>query len=107
MRVLLDEHLDRKLKWRFDAGVDVVTVAERDWKGSKNGELLRLAQGEFDVFVTMDRNIEHQQKIKSLSLGIVILSAPTNRFRDVAPLIPTVNEVLKTIQPGEIIHVTG
>lgn len=61
MRVLLDEHLDRKLKWRFESGVEVVTVAERGWQGSKNGELLRLAQAEFDVLVTMDRNIEHQK----------------------------------------------
>lgn len=49
MRVLLDEHLDRKLKWQFEPGVEAVTVAERGWKGVKNGELLRLAQAEFDV----------------------------------------------------------
>ena len=107
MRVLLDEQLDRKLKWRFEPGIEVVTVAERGWKGVKNGELLRLAQAEFDALVTMDRNIEHQQNIKGLALAIVVLSAPTNRFQDVAPLIPKLNDVLKTVQPGEVVHVTA
>ena len=54
MRVLLDENIDRLLKPRFDADMEVLTVQERGWKGMKNGELLRVAQLEFDVFVTMD-----------------------------------------------------
>ncbi len=106
-RVLLDEHLDRKLKRLFEAGFDVVIVAERGWKGKKNGELLRLAQTEFDVLITMDKSIEHQQNLKALSMGIVIGSASTNRYEDVAPAIPKVNAVLKTILHGQVAHVTA
>jgi hypothetical protein len=40
MRVLLDEHLDHRLRRSFDPSVEVVTVAEQGWKGKKNGELL-------------------------------------------------------------------
>ena len=60
MRVLLDEHIPRKLKWRFkprlstQEPIDVITVPERGWDGVKNGALLRLAAPEFDVLVTMD-----------------------------------------------------
>lgn len=66
MRVLLDEHLDHRLKPWFDSDLEVATVHERGWGGKKNGELLELAQPEFDVLVTMDRGIEHQQNVTNL-----------------------------------------
>ncbi len=105
MRVLLDEHLDRRLKPLFDRRFEVVTVRERGWSGKKNGPLLRAAQEEFDALITMDWSIEHQQNLWNLALGIVVLRARSNRRQDTAPLIPQVNEVLEKIRPGEVIHV--
>jgi predicted nuclease of predicted toxin-antitoxin system len=57
MRVLLDENLPRKLKRHFDEGVEALTVRDCGWTGIKNGELLRIAQAEFDVFITTDKGI--------------------------------------------------
>ncbi|MEZ4725873.1 MAG: DUF5615 family PIN-like protein [Caldilineaceae bacterium] len=54
MRVLLDEQLDRRLKKHVDPEFDVWTVIERGWQGKKNGELLRAAQQEFDVLITIE-----------------------------------------------------
>ena len=88
MRALLDEQLDRRLKSHFEADFDVWTVAEQGWKGKKNGELLRAAQHEFDVFITMDKGIEHQQNWRVMALGFIIVSAKTNRYVDVLPLMP-------------------
>jgi predicted nuclease of predicted toxin-antitoxin system len=105
MRVLLDEHLDRRLKPLFDSRFEVVTVHEHGWTGKKNGVLLQAAQAEFDVLGTMDRSIEYQQNLQNLALAIVVLRAPSNRRQDTSPLIPTVNEVLAAIRPGEVIHV--
>ena len=105
MRVLLDEQIDWRLKPLFDPPFDVMTVHDRGWDGVKNGKLLRAAQAEFDAFVSMDRGIPHQQNISALTLGIVILRAPSNRRADLAPLIPQVNEILKNIGPGEVIYV--
>lgn len=68
MRVLLDEHLDRRLRLLFDPEHEVVSVGERGWGGMRDGALLQAAQVEFDVFVTMDRGIAHQQKLGGLSL---------------------------------------
>ena len=107
MRVLLDEQLDRRLKQLFSKDFFVQTVEERGWKGKKNGELLRLAQFEFDVFVTMDRSIEHQQNLGQIQMSIILLSAKTNRRQDTAPLIPRVNEVLKTLQSGQFVRITA
>src|SRR5687767_8072623 len=100
MRVLLDENLDRRLKTLFDVEFQVLTVPERGWSGKKNGDLLRAAEAEFDVFVTMDRGIEYQQNLTSLTLGVVLIFARSNRRKDVEPAIPAVNAAIRTLQAG-------
>jgi hypothetical protein len=102
MRVLLDENLPRQLKRHFTADVEVLTVQERGWSGIRNSELLRLAAGEFDVFLTMDRGVQFQQNLQSLAIGILIIRAPSNRFEDLQPLIAEVHNALNTIQPGQV-----
>ncbi len=105
MRVLLDENIDRLLKDLFAAEFEVMTVRERGWNGKGNGELLLAAEREFDAFVTMDRNLEYQQNLRVLKLGVVVLRAASNAFAVVAPLMPKVNEALRFIQPGEAVYV--
>jgi predicted nuclease of predicted toxin-antitoxin system len=61
MRVLLDESLPRQLKDNL-SGHQVRTVPKVDWAGKKNGELLRLAQQQFDVFVTPDAQLPNQRE---------------------------------------------
>ncbi len=106
MRVLLDENVDRRLKQSLDDEFEVLTVTECGWSGKKNGELLRAAEQEFDVLLTMDRNMEHQQNLSALDLGVVLILARSNRRQDVEPAMPEVNQVLKRIRPGELGTVT-
>ena len=54
MKILLDECIDRRLAKEIE-GHEVSTVPQVGWAGIQNGELLRLAQAQFDVFVTVDR----------------------------------------------------
>jgi hypothetical protein len=54
----------------------------------------------------MDRGIPHQQNVRVLSLGIVIVRAASNRRADVAPLIPRVNDALRAVRAGEVVYVT-
>jgi hypothetical protein len=102
MRVLLDENLPRQLKQHFSAEVEVLTVQERGWSGIKNSELLRLAAGKFEVFLTMDRGVEFQQNLQSLAIGILIIRAPSNRFEDLQPLVSELQNAMHTIQPGRV-----
>ena len=69
MRVLLDECLPKKLKAHVVADF-VRTVPEAGWAGKQNGELLCLAEQDFDVFVTNDQNIQHQQVISRFDLAL-------------------------------------
>lgn len=105
MRVLLDENLPFKLRRLFGAGVEVVTVDYRGWKGKENGELLKSAESEFDVLVTMDQGIPQQQNLSEIKMGIVLLEAKGNRYEDLAPLMNQVNIVLRTIEEGQVISV--
>jgi predicted nuclease of predicted toxin-antitoxin system len=79
MRVLLDECLPRRLTQALP-GHDVRTVADMRWAGRTNGELLRLAADQFDVFVTVDRNIQYQQNAPSLELGVVGATTSTTCY---------------------------
>lgn len=106
MRVLIDECLPKKLK-RELPGHQVMTVQEQGWSGKKNGELLQLLQGEFDVFLTADQNLTYQQNLSQTSVAVIILVAPNNRVEALRPLMPKVQEILKTIQPGEVVHVSA
>ena len=82
-----------------------MTVPEQGWASKKNGELLRLAASEFDVFITIDNNLSAQQNLTTIDLAVIVLSAPNNRLETLKPLVPRVKEVIASIQTGEIVYV--
>ena len=109
MRVLLDECLPRTLK-REIVGHDVITVPEAGWAGKKNGELLRLAAAEYDVFVTMDQGLPFQQNLAAAAqegrFSVLILEAPSNRLEALLPLVPALHEALRRAGSGGVVRVT-
>lgn len=104
MRELIDECLPRRLVTAL-AGVDAQTVPDAGWAGKSNGELIALAETEFDVFVTIDQNLVHQQILVGRQLAVAILVATSNRFATLAPLVPAALEALRTIRPGDLVRV--
>jgi hypothetical protein len=104
MKVLIDECLPRKLKREVNAEF-VRTVPEVGWASIQNGALLRLAEQDFDVFLTNDQNLEHQQNLKEFRLAVVVLVALTNDINDLKPLMPAANEALKIIGAGDILYI--
>ncbi len=100
MRVLLDECLPRKLRRELPEH-EVRTVLEAGWSGTRNGDLLRRAAAQFDVFITIDANIQYQQNTRDLPLAIVVLVAHSNDVEKLKPLMPQVRELLsKARSPG-------
>jgi hypothetical protein len=85
MKVLLDECIDRKLA-RELVGYDVKTVPQMGWAGVKNGQLLSFAEAEFDIFITVDRNLSFQQNLPQFNIGIIVLHSISNRLADLKPL---------------------
>ena len=103
-RILLDECVPAKLR-REIPGYEVRAVREYGWARKLNGELLRAADAEFDAFVTVDRNLIHQQNLSTLSLAIVVLIAHRTNIRELRRLVPELLVVLSTLQPGQVVHI--
>lgn len=101
MRVLLDECVDRRLA-RDIAGHEVRTVPEVGWAALTNGELLKRAQEEFDVFVTVDRNLPFQRDLSAFSIAVVVLRSPSNRLADLQRLVPQLLAAIPAAKAGEL-----
>ena len=72
-----------------------------------NGELLRRADAEFGAFVTLDRGIECQQDLTTLTIRIVIVRSFSNKVEDLVPLVPSIQAALERLPPGALTHVAG
>ena len=96
MKILLDENLPQQLKPGFGPAHEVKTVRDMGWLGKKNDELLGLAVfNGFNYFVTIDKNLRHQQNLDRIDLIIFLLLAYNNRFETLQKLIEKVNEKIK------------
>ena len=101
MRLLLDECIDRRFARELEVEHLVRTVPQMGWATKKNGELLTLAKAEFDVFITVDRNLSFQQNISGFNIAVLILRAPSNRLADLRPLVPIILSILPTLTKGK------
>ncbi|MGH9651676.1 MAG: hypothetical protein ACRD3I_14570, partial [Terriglobales bacterium] len=75
------------------------------WAGLANGELLAVAQNEFDLFLTVDTNLPYQQNLQGFQIAVILLRAKTTRLADLKPLLPRLAQALLRTRPGEVITV--
>jgi len=73
------------------------------WASKTNGELLRLAEQQFEVFLTADQKLPHQQNLPTFRIAVVVFAAVSNRLRDIQPLVPKALEILAELRPGTAI----
>ena len=71
------------------------------WAILKNGELLALAEKEFDVFITVDQNLSFQQNLPNFNIAVLVLKAHSNRLADLKPLVPKLLSILPLLKKGE------
>jgi hypothetical protein len=106
VKILLDECIDRRLAREF-VDYEVKTVPQMGWAGIKNGQLLAVAETEFDVFITVDRNLSFQQNLPQFNIAVIVLQASSNRLIDLKPLAPEVLALLPTAVKGRATVVGG
>jgi predicted nuclease of predicted toxin-antitoxin system len=106
VRLLLDECIDRRLAREFSEHF-ITTVPQMGWATIKNGQLLALAEREFDVFITVDRNLSFQQNLPKFKIAVIVLRAKTNRLVDLKPLVPQILAMLSTLNIGQVIEISG
>lgn len=106
MRILLDEDLPRRLATVL-TGHEVSTVPRNGWAGIKNGKLLSMAAAHFDMFLTMDGNIEYQQNLTTLPIAVLVIEAMSNRMDHLVPLVPAILRAIDRIPPRTLRRVAA
>ena len=104
MKVFVDECVDRRLA-REIVGHDVKTARQMGWSTIENGELLALAAKEFDVFITVDRNLSFQQHLPAFTIAVIVLRAVSNRLADLQPLVPELLTSIPEAKRGAVTYV--
>ena len=101
MKLLLDECIDRKFAREF-VDHEMKTVPQMGWAGVKNGQLLALAEAEFDVFITVDRNLSFPQNLPQFDIAVIVLQAPSNPLAALKPLASKVLAILAMATRGKV-----
>lgn len=80
MKVLIDECAPKALRtFLIKHGHESLTVQEAGWAGKENGDLMHVAESEFDVLLTLDTNLRYQQNLEGRKISIVLLQCSSNR----------------------------
>src|SRR4051794_39984293 len=101
MRVLIDECVDWRLL-RDLPNHEVKTVRQMGWTETVNGALLTLAQHNFNVLVTTDKNLSFQQNVTRFEIGVIVLRARSARLRHLRELVPALLKILPDVKGGEV-----
>ncbi len=102
MKIIIDECVPSIVKKRLPQR-QIVTVQDMGWAGIKNGELLKLVEDQFEIFITSDKNLRYQQNLTGRNAAIILL--PSNQVPVVESLLPKIDEIIGLIQPGESIEI--
>jgi predicted nuclease of predicted toxin-antitoxin system len=105
MRILFDHCVPQRLR-NLLTSHQIITAGEMGWDQLRNGRLLTAAAASFDVMVTVDRNMRHQQNLATLPVAVIVLTAKSNRLADLTPLAPAIMEALKNLQPRTFVEIT-
>ena len=103
MKILLDECVPWPMH-KILRGHSCSTVQGQGWGGIKNGDLLKRAEGEFDLFITSDQNIRYQQNLTGRRIAILELS--TNDISRIEAASSLLEDALKNIKPDEFRQLT-
>jgi predicted nuclease of predicted toxin-antitoxin system len=104
VKILLDECIDRRLA-RDLSDFEIKTVPQAGWAGLKNGNLMKLAEAEFDVFITVDRNLSFQQNLPKFNIAVLVIRSKSNRLEDLQPFAPQIIKILPKLEKGEAIFI--
>jgi hypothetical protein len=89
MKILLDECVTKRLK-PYLSDFEVYTVTEMKWNGIKNGNLMSLCvDNNFDLLLTIDKNLMFQQNLDKYKLTIAVLNSLTSKIEELVLFLPS------------------
>jgi predicted nuclease of predicted toxin-antitoxin system len=101
MRILLDECVNPRLRLAFP-GDEVKNVPEMGWRALTNGALMKEAASRFDVLVTLDRNLQFQNRTGKHSIGVVVLFTEFNHVEAYRPQFAEIRDLVRRTKPGQV-----
>jgi hypothetical protein len=101
LKILLDHCVPKTLKYELPEH-EVNTAREMGWEALKNGRLLEQAEANgFEVVITVDRNIRHQQVLARRSVAVCVMLSSGITIEDLRPLVPALEHFLQKVQTGK------
>lgn len=95
-KVLLDENLPVKLRYRLQTACEIYTVREKGWNALENGDLVQAMEADsFDYLITSDKNLQYQQNPNKYAIGIIVLKAVDNTYESILPLTDQIKDLLR------------
>ena len=102
MKILLDECVTKRLKKHLD-GYHVFTVRELNLSGIKNGKLLTYCvENDFDILLTIDKNLMFQQNLNNFPLTIVVLACQTSKIEELITFLPSFKSQVDLFQKNKV-----
>lgn len=96
MKILFDHNVSRRFR-KYLVGHNVMTTREMGWEELANGELLAAAaRAGFEVILTIDKKLEHEQNLEHLPLPVIVLDSPSNALPALVPFAAVLLELLNT-----------
>lgn len=102
MNILLDHCVPAPIKKHL-IGHHVMTAFEMNWSQYRNGDLLRAAEGRFDVIITVDKSIEFQQALGDFEIAKIVIRTLSNTVLSLLSVVPHILAALETIKPHDFI----
>ena len=84
---------------------DVKTTHDMGWDRLQNGDLLAAASKEFDLVLTVDQNLAHQQNLDSLPVSVIVMVANSNRLESLEAIIPIVELAITGLSGKQMVRV--
>ena len=104
MKVLFDQGVPAPLRHHLSKH-NVGTAYELGWSTLGNGDLLDEAEkAGYEVFVTTDKNIVHQQNLAKRRLAVLVL--PSARWPNIQSNIPAILDALENLSPRDFVALT-
>ncbi len=98
MKILLDECVTKRLKQHLKEH-EVFTVTEMRWNGLKNGKLLTACvDNNFDILLTIDKNLMHQQNLDKYKISIVVLHSLTSKIEELVVCMTSLKEQMNNME---------
>ena len=102
MRILFDQGTPAPLRDHLP-GHSVETAYELGWSALRNGELLAKAEATFDLLITTDRNLRHQQNLGDRRIAILVL--PTTSWPRLQKISREIAAAIASLKPGQYLEI--